>query len=1034
MTLALWTASRHDGWVSDEPISTSAARSHLPGRPVKHAWLLALVAVLAVLVTAPTGWLPRLANNRLRACLQARGLQELQVRIERLTPWNLRASLDLTAPGGASQVDRIDIQFTPSGLCHARLERVEIEGGLLQFRADTNGLVLCGLPLERLQQLGAGRAPAGVAPQGFSNRWLVGKVLVDHVTLRLLPPVSGGSRGLSPALSSDRSAEKDTAPFDICLHASAATDPQGDTHLVLADYGRAGLLVNGAIRLDSGDGWVVATLPEGQVREWVRVAQWYLHDPVVSGRNLCVGSGCATLQARMERWSPVLVQGDLSLHATTLLPEYSCTYDLQAHGVAQWEHAKSQRPTVGLQADVGIRAASGPAFSWANDRELPACVSLALKLTPQPVAWECQAAAHAVLSHSAAQSFLPERAVQLPEAPSVWVDGLLTSPDLSQWSGVANALLLVPQPRWSAGDGVISCSDLVVQATAVLSNSAVAWVNGRAGTAGLRLTGNGVACAATLEAGFASCAPFERADLAVTARVASVSIPGGIVVFDAAQPPQLLATATVQRSTSGGVSFREAALQVAPVPVAWKGASGMEAAGVVALAGHAGTSGNRLRMTAGVQLTNLMFHAGDVTGGVACADLALIEELTHGATILEGLQCDTHVAGGWLQGIGGVQLDGVQLHLLLEGSGRALGVRGVPELSWSRLAYQGIPVQPEGMALTLTDQTATVRIQAGLADLGLHAQVLAHADWSRAWQVAVTAEVPPTVLADTAAQRGLLRRFTGMDLGITGEVAATVSTLFAADRPVNLKICAAVTNLDMGCTAEKWQVSGVATRVLVDGPRGWRTPQGEELTFRSARKGDVALDAGLIRWQFRRDTLLVEQADVGWCKGMLHLYGLSCDLQHPDLDFVVYADRIHLGELMAQTQALHGTGEGTLFGRIPVRVKDGRVRLTEGYLNTLPGEPGRLKLENAELINTALESGQVERGVREKLQKALRDLTLSAFRMQLSGGGEDAVLGLHIEGRPAGDPADKGVDLNVNLHGPMDQLFQFGKTMADKLQ
>ena len=70
MTLALRAVSRHDVLVSDKPTNRPASRSH---RSVKYAWLLALVALLAVLVTAPTGWLPRLANNRLRACLQARG-------------------------------------------------------------------------------------------------------------------------------------------------------------------------------------------------------------------------------------------------------------------------------------------------------------------------------------------------------------------------------------------------------------------------------------------------------------------------------------------------------------------------------------------------------------------------------------------------------------------------------------------------------------------------------------------------------------------------------------------------------------------------------------------------------------------------------------------------------------------------------------------------------------------------------------------------------------------------------------------------
>ena len=969
--------------------------------------------VAAIMATAPGGWLPAVANVMIREALRERKLSAIEVRVQRLTPWNLRASLQLGTNAPDSQIEGLDVHFSPGGLWQARVDRVEVNGGLLQFRSSTNGMVLCGLP-----DLTTGRR-SGFTPgkDQVTIPWRVGKVLVDHVTLRLLPP--------------DQRAMV-AEPFDICVQASAVSGAQGELRLALADFGHAGTLIKGEVRLDTGDGWLMAVLPDRQVQEWLRVAQWYVTNPEFHGSDLCAGQGGATILARMQQWRPALVQGDCDLRAASQRQDCHLDYDLHVQGRAQWDNPQNLRPTISAHADFKLRRAMCRARVWSDDCELPATANIDVQLTPQPAAWACRVAGRAMLSREAAQTCVPPGTVQFVAAPQLRVDGVFTSPDLRQWDGTAEALLRVAQPQ-VPGDLRLVCSDVVLQATAIFSNSVAVGVHGWAKLGGLTWGGGDVRCAGEMTAGFETCAPFEDAAVVVTSRLASVTLSAGTLAIADGQPLVASAAATVYRA-AGAIGFGGLTLQVEPTLVNWKSGDGAEVTAWGAFSGNVTTQDDRWRIGAALSLTNIQFHTSDLTGGLARVDVTSTGEMTHAMAFLSARRLAVTARGGWLRDGHALLVEGVQADVPLESTPAGLRVNGAPALTWSNLMTGGVHLQPEGFALSTTGQTASAELKVGLPEAGLHATVQAHADWSRAWHVALTAAVPPTVLADTAALRGLIRQLSGQDLSVTGEVSAVASTLLAAGKSTRVQVTVAVTNLDLGSTADKWQIAGIATRVTADGPQAWRTSQGEVLTFQSAKKGNVVCDGGRVQWQFRREALLVEQADVNWCNGMLHMYGLVYDLHQPDLDFVVYADRVQLGALMTQTRALSGTGQGRLFGRIPIKISRGQLHLTESYLNTMPGETGVVKLSDISMIDSALAANRVDATVRERLRNALGNLMLTVFRVQLSGGGEDAVLGVHIEGRPADNPTGQGVDLNVNLHGPMDQLFHLGEKAAETFQ
>lgn len=512
------------------PTGTSAIPGHPVGRqtfrlpPRRRQACLWLLLLFVTLASAPDGWLPMLANTVLRACLKAQDLAYVQFRVDRLTPWNLQAAVSSGRERMRSQIDCIDVHFSPSGLFHRRLDRIEVHGGMIQMRVSTNGLTVCGLP-DRLPSFNTGLEDADAPP---AAPWQVDAMLVDNVYLRVRPP-----------------GDSDRALY-LWMQASAVTD-DGELRFVAADHADSGLQANGAIALASGNGWLVASLPENDLRDWVRLAQWQrgnreedvsrqgvalppctngparagapprgvISEPRGRRADFCKGAGSATLTARMAAWKPTLVQGDVSLRATLRLPDASVSGDLRLHGLAEWE-PDSTRPRIRADFDLGVRSATAAGVFWSGDNGLPATLSAAVVLEPQKDSWECQVQGRASVAQDAVAACLPVQAGLATGAVRINFDGLLTTPDLRLWDGQMHARAVAPKPQASGPGWRVSAGDAVVDGTLNLTSSVPAEEHGMLVVSGIQAAGKSANCGGVLEAVFRAQAPFTNVQLAVT--------------------------------------------------------------------------------------------------------------------------------------------------------------------------------------------------------------------------------------------------------------------------------------------------------------------------------------------------------------------------------------------------------------------------------------------------------------------------------------------------------------------------------------
>ena len=147
---------------------------------------------------------------------------------------------------------------------------------------------------------------------------------------------------------------------------------------------------------------------------------------------------------------------------------------------------------------------------------------------------------------------------------------------------------------------------------------------------------------------------------------------------------------------------------------------------------------------------------------------------------------------------------------------------------------------------------------------------------------------------------------------------------------------------------------------------------------------------------------------------------------------------------MSQLGLSNASGDGALFGKIPVRFSSQRGILIESsYLYSRPGGSNTIKLADPEKIAGGMADAALRQSQLDFALEALRDFTYSWAKLNFTTEKENLVLSLQFDGRPnqplpfaydensgqlRRDPAGKavfeGIQLNINTRLPLNRLLQ----------
>lgn len=237
-------------------------------------------------------------------------------------------------------------------------------------------------------------------------------------------------------------------------------------------------------------------------------------------------------------------------------------------------------------------------------------------------------------------------------------------------------------------------------------------------------------------------------------------------------------------------------------------------------------------------------------------------------------------------------------------------------------------------------------------------------------------------------------------------------------------------DLDLRSGETPVRLRGAGSLLRMDGYGGRTSLRPFGIRYRELAAGDrLALSDGSF-W-FRTDDLssfLLTEGSTGFCGGKIRIYALHLDLEHLNAGFTLYLDDLDAGELLALLPGVEGSATGTIHGKIPLALKDGRkVRLRDAYLYSPPGQVGKLRLTKTDAVIENLRAAGVPRSTCDDLRIALADLDYTVLRMDLrqnrDGTGRLAVL---LEGSATEGNTTIPVSLDLGFNGQLQDFVNVG--------
>ena len=348
-------------------------------------------------------------------------------------------------------------------------------------------------------------------------------------------------------------------------------------------------------------------------------------------------------------------------------------------------------------------------------------------------------------------------------------------------------------------------------------------------------------------------------------------------------------------------------------------------------------------------------------------------------------------------------------------------------LSWQRLEGQGITVFPDGFAWSADGGAVELRAGVRLAESAVRAQALVRVPLANPQDMHVTVTLPETELTADDAVAALVRDKTkGIEL--TGRMSAEADARFRRARP---SVTARARFSDGRVQSGDTVVEGLATELSFMGGGIFRTIERPFVSFEQVKSGNIVLGRGRADFHVTPRGVTIDRMDVACCKGTLNAYALDWDFKNPKAAFTVYADRIDMGEALMMMVPFKGQMEGVLYGRQPVVINNGRITLLPGYLYSLPGQGGKLRLDDPQQVRTLLDQSGIKGDVQEPLSKALSNLDFSMLKFDLEPREDgEGTLRIKLVGKSNDKDWPAPVDLNLNLHGPLEELINTGRSFA----
>ena len=256
-----------------------------------------------------------------------------------------------------------------------------------------------------------------------------------------------------------------------------------------------------------------------------------------------------------------------------------------------------------------------------------------------------------------------------------------------------------------------------------------------------------------------------------------------------------------------------------------------------------------------------------------------------------------------------------------------------------------------------------------------------------------------------------------------------------------------ISNGELRHRKNKIAIEAIQMDLLIPDLAQMRSAPGQKLKFARASLGEMNLENGEIDFQIEStQSVLVEKSHFIWCDGKVDAPAIRFTSGIEDYNLILYCDRLDLAKVLQQFGAASVSAEGQLNGRIPLRYQNRKLSFTDGFLFTTPGESGKIRMTDAEILTAGIPPDTPQYVQMELARKALEDYDYKWAKLNLTTEGEDLLLNMQLDGKPAqslpfvyrkdmGGFAQveagvqgstfQGIRLDVNFRLPLNKIMQY---------
>jgi hypothetical protein len=232
---------------------------------------------------------------------------------------------------------------------------------------------------------------------------------------------------------------------------------------------------------------------------------------------------------------------------------------------------------------------------------------------------------------------------------------------------------------------------------------------------------------------------------------------------------------------------------------------------------------------------------------------------------------------------------------------------------------------------------------------------------------AFQAQLPATTIDDPNKLASLLAPFHGITF--TGTLAAKINLAFSAAVLVPL-IHADLSDATLAMPQRGIGLEGVRGSLTINSLSPLASPGDQRLDIAKVRFNKFVVADNTLAYRIEdAHSLFLERYQGSWAGGHLYTYALRLDPAHPVLDATLFFDNLQLDQMLATVAPDYASGQGRLYGRLPVRVAWPHVTLGSGFLYAAPGG-GTLRVQQAQDLAPAVDQSNLA-NVKQSLLAAL---------------------------------------------------------------